>query len=149
MSTNNLLTLMDQVFDGTVLPATRRISSNFFGSTPALNVKEMDDSYEISLTAPGIDISKAKIEVRGKVLNISYNDETSESSQEQKTDDNSGNLLRQEFLEMVSFSRSVALPENIEKDDIKATYKKGILMVILKKKPEAKPKSIEIKVSEE
>jgi HSP20 family protein len=43
--------------------------------------------------------------------------------------------------------RSVSLPTAVVVDQVKATYKDGILTVTLPKAPEAKPKHIEVKIS--
>ena len=37
------------------------------------------------------------------------------------------------------------LPKDIDKDNIKATFKNGVLTLELPKTPEAKPRSIEVK----
>jgi HSP20 family protein len=140
MSNNNFLTLMDQFFDDGILPATRRAGSAIFGSMPALNIKEFSDRYEITLTAPGIEIEKARVEIREKILTIRYETESAQSFE----NEDKGELIRQEFSEELSFTRSVSLPKNVEDDNIKATYKKGILKIVLKKIPETKPKNVQI-----
>ncbi|MDD3632030.1 MAG: Hsp20/alpha crystallin family protein, partial [Atribacterota bacterium] len=45
------------------------------------------------------------------------------------------------------FSRSISLPVGIDKDNIKANYKNGILEISLPKKPEEKPKEITIETN--
>ncbi|MEI6728014.1 MAG: Hsp20/alpha crystallin family protein [bacterium] len=141
MSRNNILTLMDQFFDDTFRPVGGTIVRSL-GSTPALNVKEFDDTYEVSLTIPGIDPNKVKIELQQKVLNVSY-----EHSNESQEKDSEGDLLRQEYSHY-SFSRSVALPKNVDEDGVEAKSSKGILTITIKKIPEAKPKTVSIQVIE-
>jgi HSP20 family protein len=139
MSNNtNLITLMDQFFDDAFLPATRRVSSSFFGSLPALNIKEFKDRFEITITAPSIDINKAKIELHERVLSIKYENEIKDLEEGVEE----GILLRQEYLENVNFSRSVTLPKNVDEDSVKASYKQGILKVLVNKLPENQPKNI-------
>ncbi len=46
-----------------------------------------------------------------------------------------------------TFTRSFSLPGTIDAEKIKAESKNGVLMVTLPKKPEAKPKAIQVKVS--
>ncbi|NOX19651.1 MAG: Hsp20/alpha crystallin family protein [Nitrospirae bacterium] len=46
-----------------------------------------------------------------------------------------------------SFSRTIPLPVEIDSDRAKASYKNGILEVVLPKKEEAKPKEIKVEVS--
>jgi len=38
-----------------------------------------------------------------------------------------------------SFHRAIALPEGIDRDNVKATFKKGVLHVTIGKRPDAKP----------
>jgi len=43
-----------------------------------------------------------------------------------------------------SFSRTFTLPDYVETDNIKATFKNGLLEIKIPKKPAAKPKEIKI-----
>ena len=45
-----------------------------------------------------------------------------------------------------SFSRSIALPEGIKADQIKADFTKGVLTVRIPKEESARPKRIQIQV---
>jgi HSP20 family protein len=136
---NNLLTLMDQFFDD-VRPIGHSLTRSF-ATTPALNVKEFEDRYEISLALAGIEPNKVRIELREKILNISY------THDEEKTDTENVDILRQEFAHY-SFSRTVALPKNINEDSIKAKPKNGVLTITIEKLPEAKPKVVNIDMEE-
>ena len=136
MSTN-LISLMDQLFDDGYQIASPRIRRSF-STSPALNVKEYEDKYEVSLQAPDIDSSKADIELHENTLTISYK----EKKEDEKED---GTLLRQEYFQHLEFKRSLALPKNVNEDEIKAEYKKGVLKIEIKKLPENKPKKISIK----
>ena len=138
-SNSNLLTLMDQFFDD-VRPLGHTISRSF-STTPALNVKEYKDRYEISLTIAGVELAKVKIELREKLLNINYIHE------EEKAESEDVDILRQEYAHY-SFSRSVALPKNIDENSIKAKSKNGILTIIIHKTPEAQPKNVNIEIQE-
>ncbi len=141
MSSNNILTLMDQFFDDSFMPATRRVTTSFFGSVPAINVKEFKDRYEITLTTPGIDIDKANIELHQKILSVNYENTKTEKDENPEQ----GNLLRQEYTEHFAFSRSIALPKNVDEESVQATYKKGIMTITVKKLPEEQPKKVNIK----
>ena len=46
-----------------------------------------------------------------------------------------------------SFERSLALPKNVDTAKIKATFKDGVLELILPKKEESKPKQIKVEVN--
>lgn len=106
---------------------------------PAMNVKETDDNFEIELAAPGYDKKDFEVTVDNGCLNISA--ENSNSKEEEEDD-----YSRKEF-SYNSFQKSLRLPESVQDEEVKATYKDGILKFKLDKKEEAKkhsPKMVEI-----
>ncbi len=123
----------------------RDFMSNFFENqtgidTPAVNIVEGKDNFQIEVAAPGLDKNDFKINVDGNVLTIS-----SEKEEKKKEDDKK--FMRREF-SYTSFSRSFTLPDNVEENKINANHKDGILTVKIPKKEEAKEKpSREIKIS--
>jgi HSP20 family protein len=134
---NNITTFIDQFFDDTFRPLSSSVT-RALGSTPALNVTEYDNRYETTVTIPGIDPKKVKVQLNDKVLNISYDHQNSVEEEKEE-----GVLLRQEYSHY-SFSRKVALPKNIDIESISAKTLKGILTVTVNKLPESQPKSVEI-----
>jgi len=46
-----------------------------------------------------------------------------------------------------SFSRTIALPDAIKHDDVKANYKNGVLEIEIPKAEETQPKKIDVKVN--
>jgi HSP20 family protein len=46
-----------------------------------------------------------------------------------------------------SFTRTIALPTEVDSSKAKATFKNGVLEIVLPKKEEAKPKEIKVEVS--
>jgi len=135
---NNLLSLMDRILDNS-MPV---VHSNFYTGVPAINVHELKDKYEVVVNAAGINPDKLNLEIQDRVLTISYEDKKEEKNEDDK------NMLRQEYYEYVSFSRSVALPKNVDESSIKADYKKGLLTVTVNKTPDAQPKKIKVSSSE-
>lgn len=134
---NSIISLMNDIFDEDL---TRWVMSPVSRSrvlAPAINVKEMEGKYEISLRAPGIDYNKLKIELHDKILNIAYEDEV--ENKEEKA-----NFVRQEW-SSYSFSRSVMLPKNVDHDSIEADYDRGVVTIHVNKLPESQPKRIQIK----
>mgnify|MGYP001037014969 CR=1 FL=1 len=103
----------------------------------SINVKENDDYFEIEIAAPGYDKKDFEVNIDNGCLNISA--ENSSSKEE-------ANYNRKEF-SYSSFEKSLRLPESVEDEEVKATYKNGILKFKLAKKKEAKkhtPKTVEI-----
>ena len=102
-------------------------------TVPAVNVKESDQGFEIELAAPGLIKDDFKISVENRVLTISTEkrDEHEEKRQNGYT--------RREF-SYTSFSRSFALPDNVNEEDVDANYKDGVLKLTLTKVPEKQNK---------
>ena len=97
---------------------------------PAVNVKETDDTYEITMAAPGLEKKDFKIDVNGSLLTIS-------AEKEEKKEEKDETYSRREY-SYRSFARSFSLPEDIFKDKIDANYMNGELKLTLPKKEEAK-----------
>ncbi len=97
---------------------------------PAVNVKETDDTYEITMAAPGLEKNDFKIDVNGSLLTIS-------AEKDEKKEEKDETYSRREY-SYRSFSRSFSLPEDIFKDKIDANYMNGELRLTLPKKEEAK-----------
>jgi len=109
-------------------------------NVPAANIKEEDSEYVIELAAPGMEKKDFHVEVENNNLCIS-------SEKKSENEEKEEGYSRKEF-NYSSFFRSFALPENVNEDKIKASYKDGILSLALPKKEGNKsiPKK-EIKIS--
>ena len=93
---------------------------------PAMNVKETEDHFEIEMAAPGFNKKDFEISIENGLLKISA--ENSEEIKEEEKD-----YTRKEF-NYNSFLRSFTLPENVSEEEmIDATYKRGILKLVLNK----------------
>lgn len=127
-------------------PTLASMVENFFGpddamqrfwdrspKVPAVNVSETDQGYQLEVAAPGMKKDDFDVEVKDGVLTIS-----SETRSEREEEEN--NYTRREF-SYSSFTRSFVLPEQVEADHIKASYRDGILYLDLPKKeiPQARP----------
>jgi HSP20 family protein len=109
--------------------------------TPAMNIKETKNDFEIEMAAPGLTKNDFNITIDDGVLTIS-------SEKEEKTEEKEEGYLRREF-SYRTFTRSMSLPETVdESKDVKAEYHDGVLKLVLHKKPEEKSKVAKtIKVS--
>ncbi len=109
-------------------------------TTPAINVKETEQEYNIEVAAPGMEKKDFNVSVDAGILTIS-------SVQEKKSEKKEDSYTRKEF-SYSSFHRSFTLPENVNADAIIAKYEKGVLNITLPKvkleKPKAKAKTIAI-----
>ena len=92
-----------------------------------VNIKEVENEYEISLSAPGLSREDLKVSIDKNTLTISY--EKPEEKENKKTE----KFIRKEF-SIKSFKRSFELPENSEIEKISAKNENGILYVSIPKK---------------
>lgn len=100
---------------------------------PPINVKDLKETLELELAAPGLTKDDFNITLDNGVLTIS-------SEKEQKKEEDQNGYLRREF-SYNSFTRSFNLPETIDENkEVKATYHNGILKLILSKNENIKPK---------
>ncbi len=130
--------LFNHFFDNNVFDFPAKVNSGF--STPAVNVKETKEAFELTLAAPGYQKGDFKIWVENDVLSIKV--EKQEESQEKED----GRYTRKEF-SYSSFQRNFKLPENVQEENIDAAYTDGILKLTLTKAEKQQPESkwIEIK----
>jgi HSP20 family protein len=106
--------------------------------TPAVNIEENENEYSITAELPGVEKSDVKITFEDGALSIS-------GEKRVENEDKKENFHRIERRYGV-FSRSFAIPSAIVVEKIDASFKDGVLKVILPKAEEAKPKLIEVKV---
>lgn len=98
-----------------------------FGLTvPAVNIKESDKDYSIEFAAPGYNKDEFSIKLEGSALTVSA------ENKEEKSE-NTDKFTRREF-SYSSFSRSFELPRLADAEKIDATYKDGILKLIVLKR---------------
>jgi HSP20 family protein len=104
-------------------------NTNFFKEDallPAMNVKEHDDGFDIEFAAPGFLKEDFEVTIDDNVLNVC-------GEKEEESEESEDNYTRKEF-SYNSFKRSLKLPSAVNTDqNVKATYKNGILKLNLKK----------------
>jgi HSP20 family protein len=101
-----------------------------------LDVQEDKDNFRVRVELPGL---------KREDITVSIEDGTLVISGERKTEtaDESTEVHRQERY-YGKFSRALTLPSAVAANQVKATYKDGILTVTLPKAEEAKPKTITV-----
>ena len=135
---NSWPSLVDELFNNDFFPKFTDWENN--DSIPAVNISELKDDYKIEMAAPGLTKNDFKINLDNDVLTIS-------SEKEEKREEKDEQVMRREF-NYNRFSRSFTLPETIDVDNIKASFKDGVLKLVLPKMEEAKVKPVkEIKIS--
>jgi HSP20 family protein len=119
----------DRKFFGEGEPLTTR---------PALESCIEEGKFVVRTDLPGIDPKNVEIKVVGGVLTI-------KGSREEKSESKKADYLRRE-VRYGSFERSMSLPEGIKAEDLKATYRDGVLELSAPMPKEAAPKEVKIQV---
>lgn len=109
--------------------------------TPAVNIKDNKDEYQIEVAAPGLDKGDFKISLDKDVLTISAEKKAEKVENKGETTDehkkSKPTYTRREF-SYQSFSRSFTLPKTVKHDEIEANYKNGVLNIVVPKEDAAK-----------
>jgi len=125
---NELSRLMNGLFEG-----SGRQSQTW---VPTLDVWETESALVYAFDLPGISQESINVEVEDGALTVAAErSRTTEVSQERF------HRFERRF---GSFSRTVGLPQGVSEDDIKASYKDGVLEIVVPKPEQAKPKKIAV-----
>lgn len=109
------------------------------GWTPACDVYEDGEEFVVRAELAGVEPKDVEIQFENGVLTLKG--ERSLEKEEKRE-----NYHRVE-LNYGTFTRAFSLPASIDAEKIRAESKHGVLHIHLPKKLEAKPKSIQVKVS--
>lgn len=104
---------------------------------PALDLSETDNEITARLELPGMKPDDIDIRVAGQVLTVRG------QKREEREDRRRG--VQYSERHFGQFSRTVTLPTRVDADKIDATYRDGILTIILKKESGAQPRRITVK----
>ena len=137
----NELSLFDSLFNNTM----DSVFNNYRTvSVPKVDVKETENAYSLDMELPGRTENDVNIELDHNTLTISSKkEETTEKSEGTEKNNNSGKWLIR-ARRTSEFSRSFRLPEDVDNENVKATFKNGILNVMMPRKALATPKRIAI-----
>jgi len=112
---------------------------NFAEWSPTVDIEESDTLYLIRADVPGVDKKDIDIRLENGVLSI-----TGEKHKEKET--GKGTKCHRTERYSGSFARRFTLPTAVQADKVDATYKDGVLSLMIPKAEEARPKAIDIKV---
>ena len=124
----------DPFRDTTLFPLLDASGATF---SPAFEVKETKDAFEFKADVPGIDAKDIDVKLTNNRLSISGKREAEKSDK--------GETYYSYERSYGSFMRSFTLPEGVNGEAINADLKDGVLKIVLPKKPEAKPRQVQIK----
>lgn len=107
------------------------------GSFPAINMGVTDASVEIYAFAPGLDPAKIEVSVDKGLLTL-----TGERAADNPGPEKVATYARERFTGQ--FKRVVSLPEDVDTGKVDASYRNGILKILVPKREARKPRRIEI-----
>ena len=122
-----------------------RLFDSVFGSSqrwetgsPAVDIRAEDDRYVVEADLPGMSEDQISIKVENDLLVIAGEQTRADNGKK------SENYIVRERASR-SFRRSFAMPKDGDATNIEASFKNGVLSVNIFKRPESKPRQIEIK----
>jgi len=130
-------TELDRLFEGFLNPAPLR--SELGALTPAVDVEETADAYVFRADLPGMSAKDVKVTVHNDTLTL-----RGERKREEKSSDGSRYRVEREY---GSFERSFTLGLPVRAEQVKASYKDGVLEVNVPKADEARPRDIEVQIN--
>jgi HSP20 family protein len=104
----------------------------------SLDVAETKNEIVVKAEVPGLDPKDIDISLSDGLLTIK-----GEKKQEREEKEEDYHLVERSY---GTFTRSIRLPKEVQRDKISASYKNGVLKVVLPKSEEAKKKEVKIKV---
>jgi len=114
-------------------------SGESVGWTPACDIYEDGEEIVVRAELAGVEPKDVDIRFENGVL-------TMKGERKLEMESKRENYHRVE-LSYGTFTRAFSLPATIDAEKIRAESKHGVLLLHLPKKPEAKPKSIQVKVN--
>jgi HSP20 family protein len=103
---------------------------------PAVDIYEDGSSYVVKAELPGMSKDDVEIQLNEKTLTL-----RGERKLEKEVKEDSFHLVERSY---GRFLRTFMLPTAVEGDKISATFKEGVLQIVLPKAEEAKAKIIDI-----
>lgn len=94
------------------------------GFNPDCDILESDELYSIVMDLPGMNKKQIQLKLKDKVLTVS-------GERELYLED--GEVLKRAGRKQGSFSRSFALPDNVDTTTVKASFKEGVLRIQISK----------------
>lgn len=139
LATPSLDHMVSSFFNSAIRDVINSAADKKRTTRPAVNVSSREDKYILDIALPGLSKSDIDINVEEEVLTV---------SDKREIDTESDPSYRLREFNYAGFSKSFRIPEDIDIDNISASFKHGILTITLNKKEEAlprPPKTIAIK----
>jgi len=104
---------------------------------PALDVRETDDRFEVTLDLPGIDPGAVNVTYEDAMLTV--------TGKREFANEEKGETWHRIERSFGTFARSIRMPQAADAEKIEASFDKGVLTVSVPKVEQAKPRTIEVR----
>jgi HSP20 family protein len=104
---------------------------------PALDISERKDAYLVTVELPGMTAEDLDITMEDGLLTI--------QGERQFTADSSEEQFHRVERRYGAFRRSITLPAHVLAEQIEASFEDGVLLILVPKAEEAKPKRIQVR----
>ena len=128
---------LEQLLDARPWPSSIRAAGR--GAFPAINMGSTAETIEIYALAPGIDPAKLDLSIDKGLLTIAGERENAVPEENEKT----SVYARERF--GGPFRRVVQLPDDADANRVDASYRNGVLRVVIQKRESSKPRQIEVR----
>ena len=108
---------------------------------PPVDVYEDEHNITLKIEVPGIDEKDIDVRIENNTLTV----HGERKFEKEEKEENYRRVERQ----YGSFTRTFALPNTVDHENVQADYDKGVLKIKLAKKAEARPKQIKVNVGGE
>jgi HSP20 family protein len=130
---------IDRLFDSPLQEFTRGSQQLLSGWLPPVDLYEDKDHLMVVAELPGMAKEQIAVSLQHDLLTLS-----GERKQDEKIKE--AEISRAERF-LGRFQRTISLPVAVNPDQVKASYKEGILTITLPKAEEAKPRQIQVNVA--
>jgi HSP20 family protein len=132
---------MNRLFRESFSPESPEEALTTTNFAPPVDIYEDEHTITLKMEVPGIDEKDIDVRIEGNTLAV-------HGERKLEKDEKEENYRRIER-QYGSFTRSFTLPSSVDPNEVSAHYDKGVLMIDLAKRAEAKPKQIKINVGSE
>lgn len=125
---------MEQLFGAAPWPNSIRAVAR--GTYPPINIGGSADQVDVYVFAAGVDPASLDISIQQNLLTV--------AGERRLMTEEGANYYRKERFDG-AFRRVVTLPEDVDADKVDASYRDGVLHIVIQRREAAKPRQIEVK----
>jgi len=125
---------MNQLFGGSPWPSSIRSVAE--GAYPPINIGSTPDQVDVYLFAAGLNPDSLDISIQQNLLTV-VGDRNLQAEE-------GADYYRKERYDG-GFRRVVNLPDDVDPDQVEASYRDGVLQVTVKRREAARPRQISVK----